>query len=95
MKAKPDLTQFQPKGNRAKKDPTSFLDGADPEVQADAPKRGPKAVTAPTVQKLFRLDAELAMALKRHVAEETIKTGKRITEIEIVDQALRNYLKIS
>lgn len=43
-------------------------------------------------QKVFRLPLDLINDLKRESFERSIKTGVRVTEAELVDQALREYL---
>jgi hypothetical protein len=35
------------------------------------------------------------LALKMHAAEQSVAAGRRVTELEIVEQLLCNYLKIS
>lgn len=48
----------------------------------------------PTVQKLFRLNWELANALKIGAARESAASGRRVTETEIVERLLRTYYKL-
>lgn len=99
MKNKPDLSGFQRPA--LTKDPSAFLDGAEAdraESQTNAPgKAAPKdkAERQPTVQKLFRLRVETATALKLAAAERSAALGRRVSEQEIVEQALREHLKLS
>ena len=94
MKAKPNTDQF-----KLKKDPSDFLEGG----AADAADRIP-AVVAPTAQpvetkvhreqKIFRLPLDLIAFLKRESYERSVQTGTRVTETELVEQALRAMYKI-
>ena len=45
-------------------------------------------------QKVFRLPLDLINALKRECYERSVKTGLRVTETELVEQALRSMLSI-
>ena len=97
MKKKPDLSSFQRPA--LAKDPSAFLDDAvadRAEKPADEPgKSAPKEAAQATVQKLFRLRADVASALKMEAAERSVATGKRVTELEIVEQLLCDHFKIS
>jgi hypothetical protein len=93
MKTKPDIRAFA-----GDKDPSAFLEGG----AGDRPMRAktaaePLAPTKPepTVQKLFRLRWDVANALKMAAAQETISSGKRVTETEIVEALIRQRLKIA
>ncbi len=44
-------------------------------------------------QKVFRLPLDLINELKREAYEQSIKTGSRVTETELVEQALRAFFK--
>ena len=101
MKSKPNTDQF-----KLPKDPSAFLDGGAGEA-ADrttaAPLNGSSKAPAPTQapdakvyreQKIFRLPVDLINELKREAYERSTKTGSRVTETELVEQALRNYLSI-
>lgn len=88
MRGKPDLKDF--------KDPTDFLEGgaadrAEKEGASEKKKKGildkPK-----TQQKIFRLSVDVVNALKLHVAQQQVDSGKRTTETEIVETLLRHYL---
>lgn len=98
IKAKPDIKSF-------KKDPTEFLEGGEadkalakkPSEIESAPAEEPKAQVIeafkpePTVQKLFRLRWDIANALKIGAAQESARTGKRVTETDIVQQLLMKH----
>lgn len=101
MKAKPNTDQFKPK-----KDPTEFLESGAADVADREEKQKPAAVPtpAPTAQsvaeakvhreqKIFRLSLELIKVLKRESYERSEKTGSRVTETELVEQALRAFFK--
>jgi len=101
MKAKPNTEQF-----KLKKDPSAFLDGgaADIADRAGSPQKAEmisetihvKPVTNTKdnrQQKVFRLPPDLIKALKRESYERSMETGTRVTETDLVEQALRNFLK--
>jgi hypothetical protein len=95
MRGKPDLSKL----GLPKKDVNAFLDGAGAD-QAEKPAAGdskPDATvvaTQPKEQKAFRLPVDLIVALRREAFERTEKTGTRVTETELVEDALRTYLKL-
>lgn len=97
MKAKPDTNQFKPK-----KDPSDFLEGgaADAADRIAAPVVAPKEIAQPVEakvhreQKIFRLPLDLIAFLKRESYERSVKTGTRVTETELVEQALRSVYKL-
>lgn len=95
IKSKPDIKSF-------KKDPNEFLEGgeADKAVAKVVEEKMPAKVAEviieavkpePTVQKLFRLRWDIANALKIGAAQESAKTGKRVTETDIVQQLLKRH----
>lgn len=103
MKSRPNTDQFA-----LKKDPTDFLNGGAADV-ADTPTKAKSPVsiipapvvqaTPPTVrvhreQKIFRLPVDLIAALKREAYERSVKSGGRVTETDLVEQALKRYLSI-
>ena len=85
MKARPDTNVFG-----LTRDPTAFLGGA----VADAPI--PPAVKPPAKthreQKIFRLPLDVIADLKRVAYERSAAIGARVTETDLVEQALRAYL---
>ena len=100
MKAKPNTDQF-----KLKKDPSDFLEGgaadaayriATPQsaVVAPAPTARPVETKVHREQKIFRLPLDLIAFLKRESYERSVKTGTRVTETELVEQALRSMYKI-
>ncbi len=92
MKAKPNIEQF--------KDPDAFLEGGASDL-GNKPKKSKQAlsesnVTPPSAkvhreQKIFRLPVDLINELKREAYEQSVKTGTRVTETELVEQALRVF----
>jgi len=97
MKTKPNTEQFQ-----AKKDPSSFLESgaADLANQIEKPQQASSESQTPTTQtttkvhreqKIFRLPVDLINQLKRESYERSMKTGSRVTETELVEQALKAY----
>lgn len=100
MKAKPNIDQFT-----QNKDPDAFLEGGASDL-ANKPKtqqattESQVTITQPIPrvhreQKIFRLPVDLINELKREAYEQSVKTGTRITETELVEQALRLFLKIA
>lgn len=101
IKSKPDIKSFN-------KDPNDFLEGGEadkplrkstPANERSAPEEiAPMVIEAfkpePTVQKLFRLRWDIANALKLGAAQESAKTGKRVTETDIVQQLLKKHYSI-
>lgn len=86
MKARPDTNVFG-----LKKDPTDFLGGA----AADAPaKPAAKPARAHREQKIFRLPVDLIADLKRAAYEQSVASGGRVTETDLVERALRAFLSI-
>jgi hypothetical protein len=95
IKAKPDIKTF-------KKDPNEFLEGGEADKallkpspvndHAQAPLDAFKP--EPTVQKLFRLRWDIANALKLGAAQESARTGKRVTETDIVQQLLKKHYSL-
>lgn len=103
MKGRPNTDQFS-----LKKDPTDFLSGgaadaADAPVKPASPPAPIPVVVAPAAlpsarvhreQKVFRLPVDLIAALKREAYERSVKAGGRVTETDLVEQALKAYLSI-
>lgn len=104
MKSKPNTAQF-----KLRKDPTAFIEGgeadqADKPMAAPAPTP-PSAAILPSaaeearrrsrsrVQKIFNFPEELADRLRDEAASRSRATGTRITEKDIVVEALEVYLK--
>ncbi len=93
MKAKPNTDQFKPN-----KDPSDFLEGgaADAADRVGTPQPIPVASPAKAhrEQKIFRLPLDLIAFLKREAYERSVKTGSRVTETELVEQALRAFYNL-
>jgi hypothetical protein len=100
MKAKPNIEEFTPH-----KDPDAFLEGGASDL-ANKSKKPQQAATESQVmitqppakvyreQKIFRLPVDLINELKREAYEQSVKTKTRVTETELVEQALRAFLKL-
>lgn len=98
MKTKPNTEQFKPI-----KDPTDFLDGGITDI-VKAPDLVELSQSTNEViqtntrvhreQKIFRLPLTLINELKRESYERSVKTGFRVTETEIVEQALKSFLNL-
>lgn len=78
MKGKPDIDQF--------------LGGADESVKNIKKKKPGPIPGAPKRQKLVELPQETFDALKDRAYEDFKKTGRRVTETEIIITALNEYL---
>lgn len=101
MKGKPNTDQF-----KTAKDPSAFLesgaaDAADKSMAKTVLRESlPPQRTEPLMfkmqkeQKLFRLSMDIIDALKRESYERSVATRTRVTEVELVEQALRAYLKL-
>ena len=102
MKSKPNTDQFKPK-----KDLSAFLEGGAGDaadrmgvtqsaaIAFQAPIDLPAASTKiHREQKIFRLPLDLIAFLKRESYERSVKTGSRVTETELVEQALRAFYDI-
>ncbi|WP_109513489.1 hypothetical protein [Pseudomonas ovata] len=97
IKSKPDIKSF-------KKDPNDFLEGgeADKALNKMTVREEPVAQEPtieafkpePTIQKLFRLRWDIANALKMGAAQESAKSGKRVTETDIVQQLLKKHYNL-
>ncbi|WP_024684977.1 MULTISPECIES: hypothetical protein [Pseudomonas] len=101
IKSKPDIKSFN-------KDPNDFLEGGeadkaltksraitDKTIAEENPAQAMEAFKPePTVQKLFRLRWDIANALKLGAAQESAKTGKRVTETDIIQQLLKKHYGI-
>lgn len=97
MKAKPNTDQFKPA-----KDLSLFLEGGAADAAARSkPAAAKKAASqepdppakVQREQKIFRLPVDLINALRRESYEQSIKTGGRVTETELVEQALRAFFE--
>ena len=88
MKARPDTNTFG-----LKKDPSDFLNRpiSDGPTQLPIPTLSKKM---PREQKVFRLPIDVIALLKKEAYERSVKTGDRVTETDLVEQALRSYLAI-
>ncbi|AKK25118.1 hypothetical protein [Pandoraea oxalativorans] len=99
MKAKPNTTQFQ-----LPKDPTAFLEGGEADKAEKPLAAPPPAATRPAgeeaarygrarVQKIFNFPEELADRLRREALMRSEEKGGRVTEKDIVIEALEAFLK--
>lgn len=93
MKPKPDTRAFA-----KDRDISAFLDGAQESatpVAKPIEARQPLAVPRqPKVTKIFNLPLDLVEALRTEAYNRSRETGRRVTETELVDQALRQLLKL-
>ncbi len=104
MKGKPNTAQF-----KLPKDPTAFLEGgeadkAEKPLAAPADTIPPPAATPSVVeevprygrarvQKIFNFPEELADRLRREALSRSEEKGGRVTEKDIVVEALEAFLK--
>jgi hypothetical protein len=101
IKSKPDIKSFN-------KDPNDFLEGGEADKAMSRPRQATERAASqetvspvieafkpePTVQKLFRLRWDIANALKIGAAQESAKTGKRVTETDIIQQLLKKHYNL-
>lgn len=87
MKAKPNIDQFT-----QTKNVDNFLESGTADLANPVESSQPAKVYRE--QKIFRLPVDLINALKKESYEQSIKTGSRVTETELVEQALRAFLNI-
>ena len=80
---------------KGKPDVTRFLDGAPAETSPARKPAGLKAAAAPKRQKLVELPEPLFEALKDRAYEDYKKSGRRVTETEIIVAALTQYLCVT
>ena len=88
MKSKPNTEAFKPQ-----KDPSHFIEAG----ASDAAERSRHVLHKTRIhreQKVFRLPLDLIDALKKEAFEQSMQAGVRVTETELVEQALRAYLKV-
>ena len=78
MKAKPNIQDFLNAGNTAEQ-PT---------------KPAPAQASKSRINKTLRLSQDVEAALKEQAYQRTKASGQRVTESDIVDEALRQYLGI-
>lgn len=103
IKSKPDIKSF----TNDPKDPNDFLEGGEADKAAKSASTAERMISEenaalvveafkpePTVQKLFRLRWDIANALKIGAAQESARTGKRVTETDIVQQLLKKHYSI-
>mgnify|MGYP001549785796 CR=1 FL=1 len=104
MKSKPNTAQF-----KLPKDPAAFLEGGEADKTekpqtASAALTSPSANTLPVieevprrgrgrVQKIFNFSEDLADRLRDEAISRSRETGTRITEKDIVVEALEAHLK--
>lgn len=103
MKSKPNTDQF-----KLTKDPAAFLEGGASdasnriEISKAANHKSPSETFMPSSdirvhreQKVFRLPLDLILELKKEAYERSTRTGIRVTETELVEQAIRAFFKDS
>lgn len=86
---------------KGKPDVSEFLESGSASETATAPKKSVKAAKptsniagAPKRQKLVELPEPIFEALKDRAYEDYKKTGRRVTETEIIITALATYLGV-
>lgn len=95
MRGKPDLS-----GLTSPKDPTAFLEAGMGDIVKASPSSSSNHFDTeqeppiPVVQKLFRLRWDIANTLKADALKESMKTGKRVTETQIIERLLKDYYEI-
>lgn len=74
---------------KAKPNIQDFLNAGNPEN-----KSAPVQVSKSRINKTLRLSQDVEAALKERAYQRTKASGQRVTESDIVDEALRQYLGI-
>ncbi len=92
MKGRPDTSAFHKIQSL-----DNFLDdGAADLANRNSVKTAEKIVakSEPLIQKIFRLRKDTVCALRTGSSEESNKTGKRVSETEIVEKLIRQHFKL-
>lgn len=75
----------------------AFLEGGDtkPQVPAQAPSTAPSEQPMATgrITKTIRMAADLEVAVKEKAHEEWRRTGRKVSESDVIEAALRKYLR--
>ena len=91
MKTKPNTAQLTPA-----KDVQEFLNGGAESAERAAPTVQKMAAAAGRVhreQKVFRLPLDLINTLKKEAYERSLAAGSRVTETDLVEQAIRAFFR--
>lgn len=90
MKGKPDLNEFLSGGEADKAEQPVTRKASKPksEIQPE-PVKQPKIYKE---QKLYRLPTDLIEGLREMAYEKSKTEARRVTETEIVEQAIRKYI---
>jgi len=86
MKSKPNIDAFLEGGAASDRPPTPATTN---------PRSGPAASMAPTEfrkQMVMQLPVALINDLKRRALEQSVSSGKRVTQQQLVEEALKKYL---
>jgi hypothetical protein len=75
---------------KRKPDIGAFLDGA--AADKAGPKPAPQGQPVPRITKTIRLATDLEAAIKETAHARWKATGRKISESDIIEEALRNYL---
>jgi hypothetical protein len=89
---------------KTKPDINAFLEGGSADAADKSPKKPQPADQSPKTepetsgkvhreQKIFRLPLDMINTLKREAYERSVKSGSRVTETELVEQALLEFFK--
>jgi hypothetical protein len=88
MKAKPNIDEFLESGASDLANKSTKTKQAVTESQVTITQPPAKVHRE---QKIFRLPVDLINELKREAYEQSVKTNTRVTETELVEQALRAF----
>lgn len=90
MKKKPDLTEFV-----ASKDPKDFMEGgAVAATEKPAQLAAASSVESKRITKTIRLRQDVELRLKDEAYLCTKAKGKRVTESDLIEEALIKYLNM-
>lgn len=93
MKSKPNLDQFLAGGQAAAAEVPAAAPAAAQPAPAASQLPDSKAPTF-RITKTIRMDKSLDLALKRAALERGADSGSRVTESDLIEEALKFYLKL-
>lgn len=86
------MTKYSGKPKSVIDEQTRFLESGKAAIAEANPLKEEKAAKAPKRKKLVELPEEVFVALKDRAHEDFKRTGKTVTETEIIITALKNHL---
>jgi hypothetical protein len=93
MRSKPDINEFLSPA----KDPSTFLESGAADLADRGEKKSEEKEPAAKIireQKIFRLPQNMIRALKTEAYERSMRSNSRVTETDLVELALKRFLKL-